>query len=145
MLKEFREFVTRGNVLELAVGIVIGAAFGAVVSSFVNDILMPPIGLLLGRMDFNNLFVVLKEGVQPGPYTTPALAKAAGAVTMNYGAFVNQLVYFAIVAFAIFLVIKAYNRLRRSEPPAEPAPVEPSREELLLIEIRDALRARPTV
>jgi large conductance mechanosensitive channel len=117
MLKEFKEFVMRGNVLDLAVGIVIGAAFGKIVSSFVADVLMPPIGLLLGRVDFSNLFVNLSEG----SYATIAEAKAAAAPTLNYGIFLQTVFDFLIVAFAIFLLIRQVNRLKR-EPAAEPAP-----------------------
>ena len=139
MFKEFREFAVKGNVVDLAVGIVIGAAFGRIVQSFVDDILMPPIGLALGRADFSELFVVLKEGAIAAPYATVAAAKAAGAVTLNYGYFVNTLVSFVIVAFAVFLLVKAINRLRREEPAAAAAPAE---EVILLREIRDSLRAR---
>ncbi len=121
MLKEFKEFAMKGNVLDMAVGIVIGAAFGTIVASFVADILMPPIGLLLGNIDFSSIFSVLKEGKVPGPYATPAAAKAAGAVTINWGIFVNTIINFVIVAFAIFLLIKGVNRMRREKeaPPAE--------------------------
>ena len=137
MLKEFREFVTRGNVVDLAVGLVIGAAFGRIVQSFVDDILMPPIGLLLGGTDFSNLFVVLREGAAPGPYMSLEMAKAAGAVTLNYGVFISTIVTFLIVAFAIFLMVRTINRLRREEVAA--APVTPE-EILLLREIRDSVR-----
>ena len=137
MMSDFRKFVARGNVFDLAVGVIIGAAFATVVKSFVDDILMPPIGLALGRADFSELFVVLREGAAPAPYATRAVAKAAGAVTLNYGQFVNTLVSFVIVAFAVFLLVKAINRLRREEPAAPPPPAE---EVLLLREIRDSLR-----
>ncbi|HYC54326.1 MAG TPA: large-conductance mechanosensitive channel protein MscL [Candidatus Binatia bacterium] len=121
MLKEFKEFALRGNVADMAVGIVIGAAFGKIVSSVVADVMMPPIGLLVGGVDFSNFFAVLKEGASPGPYRSLADAKAAGAVTINYGVFVNQVVDFTIVAFALFMVIKGMNRLRRTDPvSAEP-------------------------
>ncbi len=120
MWKEFKEFALRGSLLDIAVGIVIGAAFGALVASFVNDILMPPIGLLLGGADFSSLFIVLKSGTPPGPYATPAAAKAAKAVTWNYGLFVNALITFLIIAIALFLILKAVNRLRRPAP--APAP-----------------------
>lgn len=112
MLKEFREFIKRGNVIDMAVGIIIGAAFGTIVKSLVDDIIMPPIGLLLGNLDFANLFVTLKQGTQPGPYLTPAEAKAVGAVTWNYGAFINTIITFLIIAFAVFLLIKQVNRLK---------------------------------
>ena len=116
MLKEFKEFAMKGNVLDMAVGIVIGAAFGAIVTSFVQDVIMPPIGILLGNIDFANIFSVLREGKIAGPYATPAAAKAAGAVTINWGIFINTLINFIIVAFAIFLLVKSVNRMRREEP-----------------------------
>lgn len=122
MLKEFKEFAMRGNVIDMAVGIVIGAAFGKIVSSVVADIMMPPIGLILGGVDFSNLYVVLKEGAKPGPYLALGEAQAAGAVTLNYGLFLNQIISFLIVAFALFLVIKAVNRLKREAPPPAPTP-----------------------
>jgi len=114
MLKEFKEFIMRGNVLDLAVGLIIGAAFGRIVSSFVADILMPPIGLVLGKADFANLFINLSGK----PYATLAEAKAAGAATINYGIFINTVIDFVIVAFTIFLVIRAANRMRREKPQA---------------------------
>ncbi len=120
MLKEFKEFAVRGNVVDMAVGIIIGAAFGTVVKSLVDDVLMPPVGLLLGGVDATNLFAILKEGVKPGPYASPADAKAAGAVTINYGAFLNTIISFLIVAFAVFLVIRAVNATRRRKPVAAP-------------------------
>ena len=122
MLKEFKEFAMRGNVVDMAVGIVLGTAFGAIVKSLVSDIIMPPIGLLLGNVDFSNIFVVLKQGATPGPYETLEAAKQAGAVTLNVGVFIDTLVYFIIIAFAIFLVVKGINSLKRKEeaPPAEP-------------------------
>jgi large conductance mechanosensitive channel len=121
MLKEFKSFIMRGNVLDLAVGIIIGAAFGAIVKSLVDDIIMPPIGLALGNVDFANLFVILKEGTKAAsPYATLADAQAAGAVTWNYGMFINNIVTFLIVAFAIFLVVRAANRLRPPEAAAAP-------------------------
>lgn len=117
MFKEFKDFAMRGNVVDMAVGIVIGAAFGKIISSVVADILMPPIGLLLGGVDFSNLYVVLKEGAgKPAPYLALADAQAAGAVTLNYGLFVNQLVSFTIVAFALFMVVKAMNTMKREAP-----------------------------
>jgi len=122
MLKEFKEFAMRGNVVDMAVGIIIGAAFGTIVKSLVSDIIMPPIGLLLGNVDFSNLFVVLKQGATAGPYASLTDAQAAGAVSINYGAFVNTVTSFVIVAFAVFLVIRSINRLKRQEeePAAEP-------------------------
>jgi large conductance mechanosensitive channel len=127
MLKDFKEFAMRGNVVDMAVGIVIGAAFGTIVKSFVDDVLMPPIGLLLGNVDFSNLFITLKEGAKAaGPYASLAAAKAAGAVTLNLGLFINTLISFVIIAFAVFLVIKGINRMKREEvaPPAEPTTKE---------------------
>ncbi|OQY24836.1 MAG: mechanosensitive ion channel protein MscL [Anaerolineaceae bacterium 4572_32.1] len=122
MLKEFKEFALRGNVMDMAVGIVIGSAFGAIVKSLVNDVIMPPIGLLLGDVDFANLFALLKEGAPAGPYASLADAQAAGAVTINYGLFINSVVSFIIVAFVIFLLIRSVNRLKREKeaPPVEP-------------------------
>ena len=122
MFKEFKEFAMRGNVVDMAVGIIIGGAFGTIVKSLVADVLMPPLGLMLGGVDFSNFFVVLKEGAKAGPYPALAEAQAAGAVTVNYGVFLNTVISFIIVAFAIFLLIKGINRLRRQEeaPPAEP-------------------------
>lgn len=120
MFKQFREFVMRGNVVDMAVGIIIGVAFGAIVSSLVADVIMPPVGLLLGNVDFSNMFLVLKDGAAPGPYASLAGAKDAGAVTLNYGIFVNSIVSFLIVAFAVFMLISQVNRLKR-EPAAPPA------------------------
>jgi len=143
MIKEFKDFVMRGNVLDMAIGIVIGAAFGAVVKSFVNNILMPPIGLLMGGRDFSNLFIVLKPGETPGPYPTLAAAKEAGAVVWPWGLFVNEVVSFLIIAFAIFLVVKAINNMKKKEEEAPPPPPpEPSAEEKLLTEIRDLLASK---
>ncbi len=115
MLKEFKEFAMRGNVVDMAVGIIIGAAFGTIIASLVSEVLMPPIGLVLGNVDFSNLFLVLKEGKSAGPYATVAAAKAAGAVTLNYGLFVNTIVNFLIVAFAIFFLIRGMNALKKKE------------------------------
>src|ERR1700693_5914919 len=124
MWREFREFAMRGNVIDLAVGIIIGAAFTTIVNSLVNDLIMPPLGLLIGGVDFSNFFVTLKGGSFP----TLDAAKTAGAVTMNYGLFINAVIRFAIVAFAIFIMVKQINRLNREPPAAEPAPPpEPSR------------------
>ena len=122
MLKEFKEFAMRGNVVDMAVGIIIGAAFGTIVKSLVADVIMPPIGLLLGNVDFSNLFFVLKEGTTAGPYDTVAAAQQAGAVVLSYGVFINTVISFLIVAFAVFMVIKSINSLKRKEdaPPAEP-------------------------
>ena len=123
MIKEFKEFAVKGNAFDMAVGIIIGAAFGTIVKSLVADVIMPPIGLLLGNVDFSNLFVVLKQGAEvAAPYATMADAQAAGAVTLNYGTFINTVISFIIVAFAVFMVVKNMNRLKREEaaPPAEP-------------------------
>ena len=126
MLKEFKEFALRGNVVDMAVGIIIGAAFASIVTSLVNDVIMPPIGLLLGGVDFANFFILLKEGAPAGPYAALADAQAAGAVTINYGAFINTVISFLIVAFVIFLLIRNINRMKREEeaPPAEPTTKE---------------------
>ena len=118
MLKEFRDFAMRGNVIDMAVGIIIGAAFGTIVKSLVSDVLMPPIGLLLGNVDFSNLFIVLKSGAVAGPYATLADANTAGAVTLNYGVFLDTIVSFIIVAFAIFMLIRNINRLKKKEEAA---------------------------
>ena len=138
MLKEFKEFAIRGNVVDMAVGIIIGAAFGKIVSSLVSDVVMPPIGLLMGNMDFSQLYLNL-SGTE---YASLAVAQEAGAATINYGLFINAVIDFLIVAFAIFLVIRGMNKLKRQaeEKPAE-AP-KPSQEVQLLTEIRDALRTR---
>lgn len=123
MLKEFKAFIMRGNVMDMAVGVIIGAAFGATVKSLVDDVLMPPLGLATGGLDFGNQFAVLKQGVAAaGPYASLADAKAAGAVTLNYGLFLNTIVTFLIVAACIFLVVRAVNRMQRSAPAPAPAP-----------------------
>jgi len=122
MLKEFKDFAMRGNVVDMAVGIIIGAAFGTIIAALVSEVLMPPIGLLLGNVDFSNLFLVLKEGKITGPYSTVAAAKAAGAVTLNYGLFVNTVVNFLIVAFAIFFLIRGINSLKKKEEASAAAP-----------------------
>jgi large conductance mechanosensitive channel len=140
MLREFREFAMRGNVVDMAVGIIIGAAFGKIVDSLVKDVIMPPIGVLLGKVDFSNLFFVLKQGTTAGPYLTVEAAQKAGAVTFNYGMFINTLISFVIVAFAVFLLIRAINRLRRKEEEKPAAPPAPPEEVALLREIRDALK-----
>jgi large conductance mechanosensitive channel len=126
MLKDFKDFAMRGNVVDMAVGIVIGAAFGTIVKSFVDDVLMPPIGLLLGNVDFSNLFITLKDGAKAaGPYASLVAAKAAGAVTLNLGMFINTVISFLIIAFAVFLVIKGVNRMKQEKvAPAEPTTKE---------------------
>ena len=139
MWREFREFAMRGNVVDLAVGIILGAAFTTIVNSLVNDLIMPPIGLAIGGIDFSNLFVTLRGG----SYPTVEAAKAAGAVTVNYGLFLNAVLRFVIVAFAVFLLVKQINRVRGQEAAEAAAPPpEPPRQELLLAEIRDLLSAR---
>ncbi len=120
MLKEFKEFAVKGNAVDMAVGIIVGGAFGTIVKSLVNDIIMPPIGMILGNVAFAELFLVLNRGSAPGPYTTLADAQAAGAVTINYGIFSNAVISFVIIAFAVFMLIKSINRLKREEE----APVE---------------------
>jgi large conductance mechanosensitive channel len=137
MLKEFRDFAMRGNVVDMAVGIIIGASFGTIVKSMVDDIIMPPIGLLLGGIDFTNIFLTLKGESFP----SLEQAKAAGAVTLNVGVFLNSLITFAIVAFCVFVLIKAMNRLKAQSDaaPADEKPAPPPRSEVLLEEIRDAL------
>jgi len=124
MLKEFKEFALKGNVMDMAVGIVLGVAFGAIIKSLVDDLLMPPLGLILGSADFSNMFLIIKEGATAGPFATLAEAQKAGAVTVNYGLFINTIVNFVIVAFALFLVIRNMNELRRrmEKPEAEAAP-----------------------
>jgi large conductance mechanosensitive channel len=122
MLKEFKEFAMRGNVVDMAVGIIIGAAFGTIVKSLVSDIIMPPIGLLLGNVDFSNLFIVLKGGTTSGPYASLAEAKAAGAVSINFGVFLDTVISFIIVAFALFLLIRSINKLKRKEEASPPEP-----------------------
>jgi large conductance mechanosensitive channel len=137
MLNEFKAFAMRGNVIDMAVGIIIGAAFGRIVSSFVNDVIMPPIGLLMGNVDFSNLYLDLGGG----NFATLAAAEEAGAPIIKYGLFVNSVIDFVIVAFAIFMVIRSLNKLKKKEAEAPPAPAKPSAEAELLAEIRDAIRA----
>ena len=137
MLQEFKEFIVKGNAFDLAVGVIIGGAFGAVAGSFVSDVMMPPIGLLMGGTDFSNLFLTLKEGATPGPYPSLAAAKAAGAVTLNLGVFLNTVINLVIVGFVLFLMIRAINVARK---PAPAPPAAPPEDVLLLREIRDALK-----
>ena len=136
MLNEFKEFAMRGNVIDMAVGIVIGGAFGTIVKSLVNDIIMPPVGMLMGGIDFENIFITLKGE----PEATLAAAKKAGAVTMNLGVFINATIAFLIVAFALFMLIKGMNSLKRKEEEAPAKPAEPPAQEVLLTEIRDLLK-----
>ncbi len=136
MLKEFKDFALRGNVLDMAIGVIIGGAFGKIVSSLVSDVLMPPIGLLMGKVDFPSLFLNLSGTPQP----SLAAAKAAGAPTLNYGVFLQATFDFIIIAFVIFMLVKQVNRFKKEAPPAPPA--GPTNEEKLLMEIRDALKGR---
>ncbi len=138
MLDEFKSFAMRGNVVDMAVGIIIGGAFGKIISSFVADVIMPPIGMLMGNVDFSQLFINLSDTT----YETLALAQEAGAPTINYGAFINTVLDFLIIAFAIFMVIRGMNKMKKQEEekPAEPA--KPSEEVQLLTDIRDALNNR---
>ena len=142
IFKEFKEFAMRGNVIDMAVGIIIGAAFGKIVSSLVSDVLMPPIGKLMGGVDFKDKFINLSG--DKGPYNTLTEAKTAGAATLNYGVFINEVINFLIVAFAVFILIKAINTARKKfEKQQEVAPAAPTTDQKLLMEIRDALVARP--
>lgn len=136
MLKEFRDFAMRGNVLDMAIGVIIGGAFGKIVSSLVSDVLMPPLGLLMGKVDFSSLFINLSDTPQP----SLTAAKAAGAPTVNYGVFLQATFDFIIIAFVIFMIVKQVNRFKKEAPPAPPA--GPTNEEKLLMEIRDALKGR---
>ncbi|HSE59965.1 MAG TPA: large-conductance mechanosensitive channel protein MscL [Nitrospiraceae bacterium] len=138
MLKEFKEFAMKGNVLDMAIGVIIGGAFGKIVSSLVGDVLMPPLGLLLGKVDFSSLFLNLSGQ----DYPSLTAAKAAGAPTLNYGVFLQTVFDFVIIAFVIFLLVKQVNRLKSAPPPAPAAPPEPSNEEKLLTQIRDLLKER---
>ena len=144
MFKEFKEFAMKGNLVDMAVGLTLGAAFGALAASFVADLFSPPLGLLLGGADFSNQFVVLRDGVAPPltGYATPALAKADKAVILTYGVFLNAAINFLIVAVAMFMVVKAVNRLRRKQEAAPEPPPGPTPDQKLLTEIRDLLKAR---
>jgi large conductance mechanosensitive channel len=142
MWEEFKQFAVKGNIFDMAVGIVIGGAFTPIVKSFVNDILMPPIGMLLGGVDFTDLFLVLKEGIQPGPYATLEGAKAAGAVTMNIGLFINSVISFLIVGWAVFLLVKGVAQMKKKEAEKPAAPTAPPEDVVLLREIRDALKSK---
>ena len=135
MLKEFKAFISKGNVLEMAVGLIMATYFGAIIKSLVNDIIMPPVGVVMGGVDFNDLGIVLEPAVldSAGEITKPA-------VMLNYGAFINTIITFIIVAFCIFMVVKAYNNMKKKEEEAPAAPAEPPKEEVLLTEIRDLLK-----
>jgi large conductance mechanosensitive channel len=138
MLQEFKEFIVKGNAFDLAVGVIIGGAFGAMAGSFVTDVMMPPLGLAMGGTDFSNIFVTLKDGAKAaGPYPTLAAAKDAGAVTLNVGVFLNTVINLVIVGFVLFLLVKGINAARK---PAAPAPAAPPEDVVLLREIRDALK-----
>ncbi len=139
MFKEFRDFAIKGNMVDLAIGVIIGTAFGAIISSIVDDLFMPLIGLVIGGIDFSNLFIVLSNPTG-APVTSLAAAEAAGVATLNIGLFINAVVKFLIIVFVLFLLVKAINRLRREEA-VDPKPVAPTRQEVLLTEIRDVLRA----
>ncbi len=139
ILQEFKDFASRGNVVDLAVGVIIGAAFTAIVGSLVNDVLMPPLGVLIGGVDFSNYFIVLSTAA-PGPFPSIDAAQKAGVATLNYGLFINACIKFIIVSFAVFILVKQVNRLKKPEPPK--APAGPTRSEVLLEEIRDALKAK---
>lgn len=139
MWQEFKEFISRGNVIDLAVGIIIGAAFTAIVNSLVNDVIMPPIGYIMGGIDFSDYFINLSGG----DYPSLAAAREAGAAVIAYGAFINAVINFFIVAAAIFLIVKGVNRVRREEAEQPAEPPAPTREELVLMEIRDLLKQRP--
>jgi large conductance mechanosensitive channel len=138
MIKEFKEFAVKGNMVDMAVGIIIGGAFGTIVKSLVADVIMPPIGLMLGGVDFSNLFLVLGEG----SFETLDAAKEAGAATINYGVFLNNIISFLIIAFAVFILVKSINQLKRKEEEKPKAPPEPPAEQKLLAEIRDLLKQR---
>lgn len=139
MLKEFKEFAMKGNVLDMAIGVIIGGAFGKIVSSMVSDVLMPPIGLMMGKVDFSSLFIDLSRTSPP----SLAAAKAVGAPTLNYGVFLQSVFDFIIIAFVIFMLVKQVNRFKKEAPPLPPpAPPEPTNEEKLLMEIRDLLKNR---
>lgn len=140
MIKEFKEFAVKGNMLDMAVGIIIGGAFGKVITSLVNDILMPPLGMLLGKVDFTNLKVILQKGQEAVMDGTTVVQPAINEVSVNYGMFIQTVIDFVIVAFCIFVVIKAMNRLKRKEEVAPAAPPPPSEEVVILKEIRDLLK-----
>jgi len=143
VLKEFKEFAVKGNMLDMAVGIIIGAAFGTIIKSLVDDVIMPPIGMLMGGVDFKEMFLTLGDP-SGAPFSTLAAAQEAGAVTINYGLFINAVISFLIVAFSVFMVVRSFNKMKREEEVVEEAPAEPepTTEEVLLTEIRDLLKAQ---
>jgi large conductance mechanosensitive channel len=138
MLKEFKEFAMRGNVLDMAIGVILGGAFGKIVSSLVSDVLMPPLGLLMGKVDFSSLFINLSDT----SYPSLVAAKAAGAPTLNYGVFLQSVFDFLIISFVIFMLVKQVNRFKKEAPAPPPTPLMPTNEEKLLMEIRDLLKNR---
>jgi len=140
MWKEFKAFAMKGNVIDLAVGVILGVAFGGIVKSLVDDVIMPPIGLVLGQVDFANLFAVLREGAAAGPYSTPAEALEAGAVVLRYGIFINTVINFLIVAFCVFMMVKQISRMKKAEPAPAPTPAVTPEDVVLLREIRDLLK-----
>ena len=140
MIEEFKKFILRGNVMDLAVGVIIGAAFGKIVDSLVTDIIMPVVGLILGKVDFANLFLVISAGTPAGPYTSLDAAKKAGAAVFAYGSFINACVYFLIIGFVIFMLVRAVNKLTHKAAEAPAAPAAPPEDVVLLREIRDSLR-----
>ncbi len=141
MLKEFKNFALKGNVMDMAVGIIIGGAFGTIVQSLVTDVIMPVAGLFLGNTNFSDQFLVLRAGDAAGPYATVEAAKEAGAITMNYGLFVDAVIAFLIVAWAVFMLVRGFNKMKKEEKQAPKAPEAPPREQVLLEEIRDLLKA----
>ena len=143
MLKEFKEFAVKGNMLDMAVGIIIGAAFGTIIKSLVDDVIMPPIGMMMGGVDFKEMFLTLGDP-SGAPFATLAAAQEAGAVTINYGLFINAVISFLIVAFSVFMVVRSFNKMKREEEVVEEAPAEPepTAEEMLLTEIRDLLKVQ---
>jgi len=141
MLKDFKAFALKGTMLDMAVGIIIGGAFGTIITSLVKDVIMPPIGLMMGGIDFAEQFILLQAGETPAPYLSLDAAREAGAVTMNYGLFVSAVISFAIVALSVFLLVRQYNRLKAAEEAKPVAPAAPTKEEALLTEIRDLLKA----
>lgn len=141
MMDEFKQFALKGNMLDMAVGIIIGGAFATIIGSLVKDIIMPPIGLMMGDVDFAQQFILLQAGDPAPPYLSLDAAKEAGAVTMNYGLFANAIISFIIIAFAVFMLVRQYNQLKAKEEEAPKAPPEPPKEEVLLTEIRDLLKA----
>lgn len=145
MLKEFKIFALKGNVVDLAVGVIIGSAFVGIIKSLVDDVIMPPIGVLLGNVDFSNLFIIIKEGTSPSPYITIADAVKAGAVVLKYGLFINTVVSFIIIAFSVFILIRQLSRLKKDEQAVALATPPPTQDIILLGEIRDLLKKADTI